>query len=70
MVEAVKLHPVTCEAGTQITGSSCSGHVGKENNFPNTNTDNFNYFSCFYRSTLKRNSIILGLPQDKAKLTK
>ena len=70
MVEAVKLHPATCRAGTQITGSSYLGHVGKENRSRNANTDNFNYFNCFYRSPLKRNSIFLGLPQDKDKLTK
>lgn len=34
MVEAVKLHPTTCLAGTQITGYL--GHVGKENRSLNT----------------------------------
>lgn len=57
VVEAVKLHPATCQAGTQITGSSYLGHVEKENRSLNTNRDNFNYFNCFCRTPLKRNSI-------------
>jgi len=70
VVEAVKLHPATCRAGTPITGSSYLDHEGKENRSPNINTDNFNCFNCFYRSPLKRNYFFLGLPQDKDKSTK
>lgn len=35
-VDSVKLHSATCPAGTQITGSSYLGCVGKENRSLNT----------------------------------
>lgn len=44
VIEVVKLHPTTCLAVTQITGSFYLGHVGNENSSLNTNRDNFNYF--------------------------
>lgn len=70
MVKAVKLSAAKSKGGTQITGNFNLGHVGKENRSRNTNTDNFNYFNCFYRSCLKRYTIFSGLPQDNDKLTK
>lgn len=57
MVKAVKLSPAKSKGGTQITGNSNLRDVGKENRSCNTNTDNFNYFNCFYRSCLKRSTI-------------
>lgn len=42
VVKAERLSPAKCKVGTQVAGSSYLDHVGVENRFPKTNTDNFN----------------------------